>query len=197
MVNTKINIEKLRSFFASLKKVEILEKVPTFDGKSYYMLKVSLEVSKKKKVIVHIAYSTYAFVNSIFDKELEEEIIKDRMVFFDMLVEYLNDDMLKGNYDRIHSRSPSHNNMIHLTDNLRDIKGYKVKEISLFVCPKLYLENGDCVGVGLGIYKPGNTDITRIELLEYIIREIEERNLEEVQTLPYLKKELECYKKRK
>ena len=192
----QMDTEKIKSFFASVKKVEVRESVLALDGKSYYRLRLTLQVAKKKQVKISIGYSGYGFEEAIFDDELQEEIRKDMVGFFVLLVDYLKDDMLKGNLERLQNKAPDSYERIWLKDNLRDIKGYKVDKISFFLNPTLYLENGDKLSVGFNEFSPGNTDITRIELLEYAIREIEERNLN-IETLPYLKKELTCYKAQK
>lgn len=192
----QMDTEKIKSFFASVKKVEVRESVLALDGKSYYRLRLTLQVAKKKQVKISIGYSGYGFEEAIFDDELQEEIRKDMVGFFVLLVDYLKDDMLKGNLERLQNKAPDTYERIWLEDNLRDIKGYKVDKISFFLNPTLYLENGDKLSVGFNKFSPGNTDITRIELLEYAIREIEDRNLN-IENLPYLKKELACYKAQK
>ena len=193
----QIKENKLFTFFSLIDRVERLKEILTHDNHSYYKLDLKLFINNDESILVSIGYDSM-WIGDTFDYNLESEIYKDRIRFFTMLANYLKDDKLKNNLTRfVRERNidfGNSNQWYNLTEDLEDIKGHRVEELNIIRSyAHIKLENGIhlCIGLDKYSYIDG-LDISRVELLQWYIHEIEKRNLD-FEPLEYLKEELQSY----
>ena len=194
---SQVKESKLFTFFSLIDRVERLKEILTHDNHSYYKLDLRLFINNNESILVSIGYDSMG-IGDTFDYNLECEIYKDRINFFTMLVNYLKDDNLKNNLARfIRERNTdfgNSNQWYSITEGLEDIKGYRVEELKIIRSyAHIKLENDIhlCVGLDKYSYIDG-VDISRVELLQWYIHEVEKRNLD-FEPLEYLKEELQSY----
>lgn len=193
----QVKESKLFTFFSLIDRVERVKEILAHDNHSYYKLDLRLFINNKESILVSIGYASMG-IGDTFDYNLESEIYKDRISFFTMLANYLKDDKLKNNLARFireeNTDFGNSNQWYSLKDDLEDIKGYRVEELNIIRSyAHIKLENGMHLCIGLDKYSCiDGVDISRVELLEWYIHEVEKRNLD-FEPLEYLKEELQSY----
>lgn len=193
----QVKESKLFTFFSLIDRVERVKEILAYDNHSYYKLDLRLFINNKESILVSIGYASMG-IGDTFDYNLESEIYKDRISFFIMLINYLKDDKLKNNFARfLRERDTdfgNSNQWYNITEDLDDIKGYRVEELKVIRSyAHIKLENDTRLCVGLDKYSCiDGMDISRVELLEWYIHEVEKRNID-FEPLEYLKEELQSY----
>lgn len=193
----QVKESKLFTFFSMIDRVERVKEILAYDNHSYYKLDLRLFINNKESILVSIGYASIG-IGDTFDYNLESEIYKDRISFFTMLTNYLKDDKLKNNLARFireeNTDFGNSNQWYSLKDGLEAIKGHRVEELNIIRSyAHIKLENAMHLCIGLDKYSCiDGVDISRIELLEWYIHEVEKRNLD-FEPLEYLKEELQSY----